>query len=142
MIANSTGYEDIDSYRGLAWRGAVIPAVCLAVFLFSLTGLPPFAGFIGKFLLFAAVLKEGGVFVILALVAMVNSVVSLYYYAKIVKVMFLDAPDPRVQTIAASSSRGGLLLPLTALTALTFVFGIYFYPLSRYTTESLSFFVK
>jgi NADH-quinone oxidoreductase subunit N len=141
MIANSTGDEDIDSYRGLAWRGAVIPAVCLAVFLFSLTGLPPFAGFIGKFLLFAAVLKEGGVFIILALVAMANSVVSLYYYAKLVKVMFLDAPDPGVQGIAASS-KGGLLLPLTALTALTLVLGIYFYPLSRYTTESLSFFVK
>jgi NADH-quinone oxidoreductase subunit N len=141
MIANSTGSEDIDSYRGLAWRGAVIPAVCLAVFLFSLTGLPPFAGFIGKFLLFAAVLKEGGVFVILALVAVANSVVSLYYYAKVVKVMFLDAPEPGIDSMAGSSD-GTLLLPLTALTALTVVFGIYFYPLTRYTTESLSFFVK
>ena len=57
MIANVTGDEDIETYRGLAWRGAIVPAVCLAVFLFSLTGLPPFAGFIGKFFLFAAVLK-------------------------------------------------------------------------------------
>ena len=38
MIANVTGDEDIESYRGLAWRGAIVPAVCLAVFLFSLTG--------------------------------------------------------------------------------------------------------
>jgi NADH-quinone oxidoreductase subunit N len=142
MIANSTGNEDIDSYRGLAWRGAVIPAVCLAVFLFSLTGLPPFAGFIGKFLLFAAVLKEGGVFIILALVAMANSVVSLYYYAKVVKVMFLDAPDPGVSAALAGSSKGALILPLTALTVLTVVFGIYFSPLTRYAAESLSFFVK
>jgi NADH-quinone oxidoreductase subunit N len=142
MIANSTGNEDIDSYRGLAWRGAVIPAVCLAVFLFSLTGLPPFAGFIGKFLLFAAVLKEGGVFVILALVAMANSVISLYYYAKVVKVMFLDAPDPSDKTLPAGGSNGTLMLPLTALTALTVVFGIYFYPLTRYATESLNFFIK
>jgi NADH-quinone oxidoreductase subunit N len=142
MIANATGNEDIESYRGLAWRGAVVPAVCLAVFLFSLTGLPPFAGFIGKFFLFAAVLKEGGVFVILALVAVINSVISLYYYAKVVKVMFLDTPDPSDKMIVAGGLNGTLLLPLTALTALTVVFGIYFYPLSRYTTESLSFFIK
>jgi NADH-quinone oxidoreductase subunit N len=142
MIANSTGNEDIESYRGLAWRGAVVPAVCLTVFLFSLTGLPPFAGFIGKFLLFAAVLKEGGVFVILALVAVANSVVSLYYYAKVVKVMFLDAPDPADTTIALAGSGGSLYLPLTALTALTIVFGLYFYPLTYYATESLHFFIK
>jgi NADH-quinone oxidoreductase subunit N len=141
MIANSTGSEDIDSYRGLAWRGAVVPAACLAVFLFSLTGLPPFAGFIGKFLLFAAVLKEGGIFVILAVVAVVNSVISLYYYAKVVKVMFLDAPDPGDKTMAAAGS-AGLMLPLTALTGLTLVFGIYFSPLTRYATESLNFFIK
>jgi NADH-quinone oxidoreductase subunit N len=142
MIANSTGNEDIDSYRGLAWRGAVIPAVCLAVFLFSLTGLPPFAGFIGKFLLLAAVLKEGGVFVILAGVMVANSVISLYYYAKVVKVMFLDAPDPDDPAIAISDTNATLLLPLTALTALTLVFGIYFYPLTQYTSRSLSFFIK
>jgi NADH-quinone oxidoreductase subunit N len=141
MIANTTGNEDIDSYRGLAWRGAVVPAVCLAVFLFSLTGLPPFAGFIGKFLLFAAVLKEGGIFVVLAVVAVLNSVVSLYYYAKVVKVMFLDAPDPADGTLAAGGS-GTLMLPLAALTALTVLFGVYFYPLTRYATESLHFFVK
>jgi NADH-quinone oxidoreductase subunit N len=142
LIANATGNEDIDSYRGLASRGAVFPAVCLAIFLFSLTGLPPFAGFIGKFLLFAAVLKEGGVFIILALVAAANSVVSLYYYAKIVKVMFLDSPDPSDNAIALGSASGTLLVPLAALTALTVVFGIYFYPLTRYTTESLSFFIR
>jgi NADH-quinone oxidoreductase subunit N len=141
MIANTTGNEDIDSYRGLAWRGAVIPAVCLAVFLFSLTGLPPFAGFVGKFLLFAAVLKEGGIFVLLAVVAVLNSVISLYYYAKVVKVMFLDAPDPADGTVAAAGS-GVLTLPLAALTALTVVFGVYFYPLTHYATESLRFFVK
>jgi len=139
MIANATGNEDIDSYRGLAWRGAVVPAVCLAVFLFSLTGLPPFAGFIGKFFLFAAVLKAGGVFVILALVAVANSVVSLYYYAKVVKVMFLDTPDPSDKAVAVDGGNFTLLLPLTVLTV---VFGIYFYPLSHYASQSLRFFIK
>jgi NADH-quinone oxidoreductase subunit N len=140
MIANATGNEDIDSYRGLAWRGAVVPAVCLAVFLFSLTGLPPFAGFIGKFFLFAAVLKAGGLlFVILALVAVANSVVSLYYYAKVVKVMFLDTPEPSDKAVAVDGGNITLLLPLTVLTV---VFGVYFYPLTHYASESLRFFIK
>ena len=141
MIANSTGSEDIDQYRGLAWRGAVIPAACFAIFLLSLTGLPPFAGFIGKFLLFKAVLEGGGVFVILALVAVMNSVISLYYYAKIIKIMFLEAPNPEDKTmsVTAGDFNFTLLLPLTALTV---IFGIYFSPLLRYSTESLSFFIK
>jgi NADH-quinone oxidoreductase subunit N len=139
IIANATGNEDIESYRGLAWRGAVFPAACFAIFLFSLTGLPPFAGFIGKFFLFAAVLKQGGVFVILALVAIINSVISLYYYAKIVKTMFLDFPMPGDKAIPVAANHVTLLIPLTGL---TIIFGIYFGPLAQYTTQSLQFFLK
>jgi NADH-quinone oxidoreductase subunit N len=139
MIANVTGDEDIETYRGLAWRGAIVPAVCLAVFLFSLTGLPPFAGFIGKFFLFSAVLKQGGAFAALAVIAAINSVISLYYYAKIVKTMFLDFPNPEDKTISVALDGFTLLIPLTVLTV---VFGIYFSPLVRYTSQSLSFFIK
>jgi NADH-quinone oxidoreductase subunit N len=139
IVANHTGSEDIDGYRGLAWRGAVVPAVCFAIFLFSLTGLPPFAGFIGKFFLFAAVLKEGGTFIILALVAVANSVISLYYYAKVVKVMFLDIPEPGDKAIAIAGYNFTLMVPLAILTV---ILGIYFSPLSQYTTQSLRFFVK
>jgi hypothetical protein len=56
--------------------------------------------------------------------------------------MFLDAPDPGDQAIAVGGINASLLLPLTALTALTIVFGIYFYPLTRYAIQSLSFFIK
>ncbi len=139
MIANVTGDEDIENYRGLAWRGAIVPAVCLAVFLFSLTGLPPFAGFIGKFFLFSAVLKQGGAFAVLAVVAALNSVVSLYYYAKIIKTMFLDSPNPEDKTISVTINNFTLMIPLTVL---TLVFGIYFSPLVQYTSRSLGFFVK
>jgi NADH-quinone oxidoreductase subunit N len=141
MIANVTGGEDIESYRGLAWRGAVVPATCLAVFLLSLTGLPPFAGFIGKFFLFAAVLKVGGAFVALVLVAVMNSVVSLYYYAKIIKTMFLDTPNPEDKAISIGGDGFNFIL-LLPLTALTLVFGIYFSPLLKYTHQSLSFFIR
>jgi NADH-quinone oxidoreductase subunit N len=139
MIANVTGEEDIEAYRGLAWRGAVVPAVCMTIFLFSLTGVPPFAGFVGKFFLFSAVLKEGGAFALLALVAAINSVISLYYYAKIIKTMFLDMPNPEDKTVSVAVYDFTLLIPLTVLTV---IFGIYFSPLVQYTSKSLSFFVK
>ena len=139
MIGNVTGDENIDNYRGLAWRGAVVPAVCFAIFLFSLTGLPPFAGFIGKFFLFAAVLRQGGVFVFLALVAFINSVISLYYYARVVKTMFLDSPEPGDQAISVAANHFTLLIPLTVLTV---VLGLYFSPLVQYTNQSLKFFIK
>lgn len=139
MVANVTGDEEIESYRGLAWRGAALPAACLAIFLFSLTGLPPFAGFIGKFFLFAAVLKQGGAFIMLAVVAILNSVISLYYYAKVVKTMFLDDPEPTDKTVSVAANNFALLIPLTVLTV---VLGVYFSPLAQFTSQSLRFFVK
>ena len=68
-----------------------MPAVALAIFLFSLTGLPPFAGFVGKFYLFAAG-DPGAASTCWSLIGVLNSVVSLYYYARIVRAMFLDQP--------------------------------------------------
>jgi NADH-quinone oxidoreductase subunit N len=139
MISNVTGDEDIEDYRGLAWRGATVPAVCLAIFLFSLTGLPPFAGFVGKFFLFSAVIRQGGAFAVLAIVAALNSAVSLYYYAKVVKTMFLDSPTAEDKQITLAANNFTLLLPLTFLTIL---FGLYFAPLVQYTNHSLRFFIK
>src|SRR5262249_46286189 len=54
IVANATGREELDAYRGLAARGGALPALALAVFLFSLAGLPPLAGYLGKFYVFAA----------------------------------------------------------------------------------------
>jgi NADH-quinone oxidoreductase subunit N len=139
IVANATGREDIEGYRGLAWRGAASLAVCMAIFLFSLTGLPPLAGFAGKFFLFAAVIKQGGAFVILALVAIINSVISLYYYARIVKTMFLDFPEPDSPTVEMTPISSTLL---GVLTTVTILFGIYFGPLLQYSNESLKFFIK
>ena len=137
IVSNATGREDIEGYRGLAWRGAAVPAVCMAIFLFSLTGLPPFAGFVGKLLLFAAVIK--GQFYILAVVAILNSVISLYYYARIVKTMFLDNPTPEDGQVAMTVS----FLPLLVLLTIpTVFFGLYWGPLIQYTSASLSFFIK
>jgi NADH-quinone oxidoreductase subunit N len=91
LVANATGREDLEAYRGLAWRGGALPALALAVFLFSLAGLPPLAGFLGKLFVFAAGV-EARLYALVVLGAL-NSVVSLYYYARVVKVMFLDQPE-------------------------------------------------
>jgi NADH-quinone oxidoreductase subunit N len=137
VVANATGKEDIDVYRGLAWRGAAVPAIAMAIFLFSLTGLPPFAGFVGKFFLFAAVIKQE--FYLLAVVAVVNSVISLYYYARVVKVMFLDFPEPADGEVQMN---GGAAVLLGLLSGMTLLFGIYWGPLVAFTNQSLKFFVK
>ncbi len=137
LVANATGKEDLEAYRGLAWRGSAVPAVAMAIFLFSLTGLPPFAGFVGKFFLFAAVIKQA--FYLLAVVAVVNSVISLYYYARVVKVMFLDFPEPSDGTVELNA---GAAVLLGLLSAMTILFGVYWGPLVAFTNQSLKFFVK
>jgi NADH-quinone oxidoreductase subunit N len=80
--------EDLSNYHRLGYRAPVI-AACMAIFLISLTGLPPTAGFAGKFLLFAALVKEGGTLLwTIAVIGVVNSAISLFYYAKILKAMY------------------------------------------------------
>ena len=144
LVADATGREDLEGYRGLAWRGGVFPAVAMSIFLFSLTGLPPFVGFIGKFYLFAAVVKEQ--FYVLALVGILNSVVSLYYYARIVRTMFLDFPVPGDPTVEIGPSGGWVdrLVGVPGLTGLlailTCLFGVYWAPLIDFADRSIRFF--
>lgn len=134
MVANATGREDLEAYRGLAWRGAAFPAVCMAMFMFSLTGLPPLAGFIGKFFLFAAVVQ--GQFYFLAVVAILNTVISLYYYARVVKTMFLDEALPSDPPVRLSATTFPLL---GTLAVLTLVIGVYWGPVLDYTRRALAF---
>ena len=135
IVANSTGREDIDGLRGLAWRGGAAPAVAMAIFMFSLTGLPPLAGFVGKFYLFAAVVRQQ--FYVLALVGVINSVISLYYYARVVRTMFLDFPDGTETAVTVSAHNGALMWGLAAA---TIVMGIYWAPVIGLADRSLRFF--
>ena len=137
-VANSTGREDVDGLRGLAWRGGAAPAAAMTVFLFSLTGLPPFAGFIGKYYLFSAAIEQK--LYLLALVGAVNSVIALYYYARIVKAMYLDIPEEEVseQQIALTWRSAA---PLGVLSALTLVLGLYWTPVWAVVDSSVNFFV-
>ncbi|HXJ37123.1 MAG TPA: NADH-quinone oxidoreductase subunit N [Candidatus Eisenbacteria bacterium] len=124
LVANQTGREDVESYHGLAWRGGAAPAVALTVFLASLAGLPPLAGFIGKFYVFAAGIRGGAVALVVA--GALNSVVSLYYYFRIVKAMFFEEPTVDEATLQFPPFGVGALV---ALATLTIVLGVYFGPL-------------
>jgi len=121
LVVNTTGREDLDAFRGLAWRGGAPVAVTLAIFLFSLAGLPPFAGFIGKLYVFAAGIK--GQLYWLVVWGALNSVVSLYYYARIVKLMFLDQPGPQDGPVHFPNAEVGAV---AVLSALTLYFGVRF----------------
>ncbi|HZR79737.1 MAG TPA: NADH-quinone oxidoreductase subunit N [Candidatus Binatia bacterium] len=136
LVANSTGREDLAGFRGLAWRGGAWPAVAMAIFMFSLTGLPPFGGFVGKVYLFAAVVQEKLYF--LALAGVINSVLSLFYYAKVVRTMFLDQPVGGEGAVAVDAHNGVLL---GALAVGTIVLGIAWWPLADFAGRSARFFL-
>lgn len=124
MVASAGGSEEIDSYRGLGVRAPYV-CVAMAIFLFSLIGLPPFAGFVGKVYLFAAVIYQKIYW--LAVVAALNTVISLYYYLRIVRAMFLEKPTEAVQIQIPLISQAILL----ALLVPTLGLGIYWQPLAR-----------
>jgi NADH-quinone oxidoreductase subunit N len=132
-IQTSIGAEDIRDYRGLAYRSPWL-AVTMAIFLFSLTGIPPFAGFVGKLRLFSAVLSKGGtVMYVLAIVGILNSVISLYYYARVVRTMFLDRPTKTSVVRPPEIYRW----TLAVLVIPVILFGLYWSPLEQFAQQSL-----
>jgi NADH-quinone oxidoreductase subunit N len=98
-IARNSGSDDIRDFAGLA-KTAPVAAVAMTIFLLSLTGIPPTAGFLGKFYLFMGAIQSG-TWAWLAVVAIINSAVSLYYYMNVVRLMWFgaegeEAPAPTV----------------------------------------------
>ena len=132
-VRDATGGEELSDFRGLGTR-APFAAISMGVFLFSLTGLPPLAGFIGKFYIFAAVIEHGGGFYyVLALIGAVNTAISLYYYARIARAMFLEQASTTEPVSVDKLNRimlGLLVLP-------TLVLGIYWEPLRTAVVNSL-----
>jgi NADH-quinone oxidoreductase subunit N len=106
-LADLTGGERIADFRGL-WQRAPLPSLCTAFCLLSLGGIPPFAGFLSKIFLFTAAWGLGQQW--LVVVALLNSIVSLVYYGRIVKVMFFDEP----------AKKDHLITPVGLATALVF----------------------
>jgi len=87
---NATGKDEVEDYRGLSERAPFL-ALSMTIALFSLAGMPLFAGFTTKFLLFQAITQEG--FLWLAALGVINSLVSLYYYLVIMRQMYVGEPE-------------------------------------------------
>ncbi len=130
LVSNATRGEEISDFSGLGSR-APLAAVCFAVFLFSLTGIPPFSGFIGKVYLFAEVIHRGVYW--LAVVAAVNSVVSLFFYARVVRAMFLEEPKDAAG-LPVPALAGAMLVVLAVPTVLL---GVYWEPVARIASDSV-----
>lgn len=90
LFSIATKSDEIEDYAGLSKRSGVL-AFTLLLALVSLAGMPPLAGFFGKFTLLMAVIKNG--FVWLALIAAVNIVISTYYYLMVVKRLYVEVPQ-------------------------------------------------
>jgi len=134
-LAEGVGSEEIDDYRGL---GARIPlvGVFFAIFLVSLVGLPPTGGFIGKLFLFNALLSAGKDYIWLAVIGVINSVISLYYYLRVLKVLYLDKPIGEPYPLRFN---GGTLVVMGVLAAATLLLGLpnVFGPLADIAQSSL-----
>jgi NADH-quinone oxidoreductase subunit N len=85
-ISNATGKENIDDYNGLYHTNPKLSLI-MTLALFSLAGIPPVAGFFGKFFLFTAAAQKG--YYLLVLIAVLNTIISLFYYLLVVKAMFI-----------------------------------------------------
>lgn len=97
----------LESYSGLGSRSPVL-ALLMTVFMFSLAGFPPTAGFMGKFYVFSSAVKSG--FIWLVVIGVLNSLVSVYYYLRVVVLMFMHPPQPEAQKIPVAFGAGLVLL--------------------------------
>ncbi len=118
VIEQNSGKIGIDDYNGLYQTNPKL-AFLMTLCLFSLAGIPPFAGFFSKFFIFMAAFKAG--FHLLVFIALVNTIISLYYYLLIVKAMYIK---PNESPIAPFRSDCGTRAALALCTAGVLLLGI------------------
>ncbi len=129
LVRRETGGDDLTNFSAL-WSRSPLLAGCMAIFLLSLAGLPPLAGFFGKFYLFSVALRSGANHGLLWLVvlALLGSFISLYYYLIVLKMIFVDEkPQPEPSPARGSLDEGGDFLQritLTVLAGVVVFFGI------------------
>jgi NADH-quinone oxidoreductase subunit N len=133
VFSNLTGSDRIEDYRGLARRAPLLAAAML-VFLLSLAGVPPFAGFIAKIYVFTAAMKQG--LVALVCVGLVNIVISMYYYIVVVKKMYINEPTDRRPIPMSAPMQAVVVISLAG----TVILGIYPGPFIEWAVSSASLF--
>ncbi|MCB0416326.1 MAG: NADH-quinone oxidoreductase subunit N, partial [Bdellovibrionales bacterium] len=132
IVADLKGSDRLDAFRGLGWSMPVL-GVTMVIFLASLAGIPMFSGFIGKMLIFGAIVKTPGL-LWLAVLGVLNSVVSLYYYAKILRELWLEGREPgnpSELSIYHGVALVGLAIP-------TVVLGLWFAPVIHFVERSIA----
>jgi len=117
-LANATGGERIEDFRGLAKRAPLLSAGT-ALCLLSLGGIPPMAGFVSKIFIFTAAWGQGLGW--LVIIALLTSVVSLVYYGRVVKVMYFDAPLKPDRLSTPLGLNSSITLTTAALIVVTFL---------------------
>lgn len=122
-ISNVTGKENMDDYNGLYHTNPKL-SLTMMLALFSLAGIPPVAGFFGKFFLFTAAAQKG--FYILVLIATINTIISLYYYLLIVKAMFINKSENPIPYFKSDSmTRLGLAICIAGIAITGFASGFW-----------------
>lgn len=132
-FSNRTGTDQIEDYSGLNRRSPFL-AMALFIFLLSLAGVPPLAGFLGKIYVFAAAVKEGLIF--LLIVGLINIVISMYYYLVVVKKMYIAEPKDKTPLSAPWTLKAVIYVCLAGVLLL----GIYPKPVIEFTVASTEIF--
>lgn len=123
IIEHRTGKITINDYNGLYTTNPRLSFVMMLA-LFSLAGIPPFAGFFSKFFIFAAAAQEG--FYVLVFIALLNTIISLYYYLLVVKAMFINKNDNPIETIRSDAyTRISLIACTVGVIAIGLISAIY-----------------
>jgi len=131
FISSLTGKENIDDYKGLYKTNPLLSWV-LAIALFSLAGIPPTAGFFGKFFLLMAGASRGNYELIV--IAAVNMVVALYYYLRVIKAIFMESNEHPIEKLKISPLPGlAMLLCVAGIIITGFIGWIYDYIFSLST---------
>lgn len=125
-IENKTGMVDISAYKGLSKTNPKL-AFCMMLAMFSLAGIPPFAGFFSKFFIFTGALNQGSIAMyVLVLIALINTIISLYYYLLVVKAMYISTDSSPVEKYrSAGSERFALVLTVGGILLLGIVSVVY-----------------
>ncbi|MBQ9077716.1 MAG: NADH-quinone oxidoreductase subunit N [Muribaculaceae bacterium] len=127
-IENKTGLVGMDDYKGLYKTNPRL-SVAMMLAMFSLAGIPPFAGFFSKFFIFTGAIQQGSIAIyVLVLIALINTIVSLYYYLLVVKAMFISEDECKVAPFRSScSERLGLWISVAGIVFLGIVSCVYNY---------------
>lgn len=125
-IENATGKVSMTDYNGLSKTNPWL-ACAMMLAMFSLAGIPPFAGFFSKFFIFTSAINQGSIAIyVLVLIALINTIVSLYYYLLVVKAMYISPEEPQIATFrSACTERVALWICVAGIIGLGIV--SYFY---------------